>query len=263
MIVEDHFRNRVSPYWVRFALGNGQIELTPHTVRFSLEGATADQVSDAEIDDHRHHDRDHLPWLPPLKMVVRARTSHPSGELLGTAGFGFWNEPSGWEKGLVAPPNSVWFFYASPPSDMVFVPDVPGHGWKAAMVNGGRANALTMALGRWLMELPVARRLVYHLGQSRLNAAEKVLADVDMTAWHTYTLHWLPERAIFAVDGREVFRADNPPRVRLGFVAWLDNQYAVVKPDGEISFGLLDVPQRQWLELDYVRIEREALRRKT
>ena len=34
-----------------------------------------------------------LRWRPPLRLQVEARSSHGVGELRGTAGFGFWNDP--------------------------------------------------------------------------------------------------------------------------------------------------------------------------
>ncbi|MCJ7667815.1 MAG: hypothetical protein MUP04_05990, partial [Anaerolineae bacterium] len=120
--VFDRFEGGISPYWVRFAVGRGEIEYVPQTVLFSLEGARAEELSDAEINDHRHHARENFPWIPPLTMEVRARFSHPAGELLGTAGFGFWNAPYDWEGGIRVPPNWVWFFYASPHSDISLTP---------------------------------------------------------------------------------------------------------------------------------------------
>ena len=76
-----------------------------------------------------------------------------------------------------------------------------------------------------------------------------------MADWHDYVLFWDRSEAVFSVDGREVLRVPRPPAVPLGFVAWMDNQLAVARPDGEFRFGLEAVPGRQWLELDQVEIE--------
>ncbi|MFQ6059365.1 MAG: hypothetical protein ACE5MB_10875 [Anaerolineae bacterium] len=281
-MIEDRFQGCIAPYWVRFAVGHGRIEVASarssiataraglepaasaceegsDSVRFVMEGAVAGQLSDAQIDDYHTRPREGLPWMPPLRMEVRARASHPAGELLGTAGFGFWNDPFVGQQGVAAPPNAVWFFYASPPSDMALVPGVPGHGWKAAMLNGGRASDLTMLLGNWLLGVPGLSRLLYRLARARVRAGEQLLEDVDMAEWHIYALQWLPEVAIFSVDGHEVYRVADPPTVPLGFVAWLDNQSAVVRPGGDFAFHCLAVPHRQWLEVDYVRIEKLPL----
>ena len=40
----------------------------------------------------------------------------------------------------------------------------------------------------------------------------------------------------------------------LGFVAWVDNQYAIATPRGELRFGTI-ASEREWLELDYIRIQ--------
>ena len=48
--------------------------------------------------------------------------------------------------------------------------------------------------------------------------------------------------------------APNPPPGPLGFVAWIDNQYAVATPRGELRFGALTCGP-QWLELASLSIE--------
>ncbi|HEV2238013.1 MAG TPA: hypothetical protein VGR57_15235, partial [Ktedonobacterales bacterium] len=63
--------------------------------------------------------------------------------------------------------------------------------------------------------------------------------------------------ARFAVAGREVLVAPHPPAGPLGFVAWVDNQYAIATPDGTLRFGTLDTGP-QWLEIAHIRITRLA-----
>ena len=48
--------------------------------------------------------------------------------LRGTAGFGFWNYPFSVRGDPLMLPEAVWFFYASPPSNMALIPGVPGWG---------------------------------------------------------------------------------------------------------------------------------------
>jgi hypothetical protein len=62
--------------------------------------------------------------------------------------------------------------------------------------------------------------------------------------------------AIFSVDGREILRAPNPPTVPLGFVAWVDNNATTMGPGKEFDFKRIAIPQRQWMELAYVSIEK-------
>ncbi len=255
MRIDDTFERGAAPYWVRFATGRADIVQQPGLIKFVLEGAEQDLLSDAEIDDHRTAPRHRLPWKPPLRMTVRARMSHPTGRLLGTAGFGFWNDPFDWIGNVQVPPNALWFFYASPQSDMAFVPNVPGHGWKAAVLNGGRADRLTMALGNFFFRLPGMSKLIFHLAQTRISAYERVLEEVSLTDWHDYTIDWLPHEARFEVDGREVCRASSPPTVPMGFVAWMDNNCAAMGPGREFAFGRMRIEQQQWMELALVRIE--------
>ncbi len=255
MIIDDAFECGAAPTWVRFATGHADIERAPGILRFVVEDAEDGQLSDAEIDDHRTVPRERLLWKPPLRMTVRARMSHRDGEMLGTAGFGFWNDPFDWIGNVAVPPNALWFFYASPQSDMAFVPGAPGHGWKAATLNGGRADRLTMALGNFIFQLPGMSRLVFRLAQTRIHAYEKMLDAIALTDWHEYRVDWLPREAIFFVDDAQVLRAPNPPTMALGFVAWVDNNFTAMGPGREFSFGRMAIAQRQWMELSRVRIE--------
>jgi hypothetical protein len=41
----------------------------------------------------------------------------------------------------------------------------------------------------------------------------------------------------------------------MGFVAWIDNQYAIVTPQGNFGWGLLEESAPQWIEIEELRIE--------
>jgi hypothetical protein len=45
----------------------------------------------------------------------------------------------------------------------------------------------------------------------------------------------------------------NPPPGPLGFVAWIDNQYAIATPQGSLRFGTVS-SSAEWLEIDWIRI---------
>jgi hypothetical protein len=251
--VEDTFQNGFDPSWVRFAIGHSEIEREPGIARLVVHGACAGELSDAEIDDHRTAPRWKLHWTPPLTLTVRARFSHPAGKFSGTAGFGFWNDPFDWVGNVESPPNAVWFFYASPHSDMAFVRGVDGSGWKAALLNGGRADRVTMSIGNFLFRLPGMSKLMFAAAERRVSAAEKVI-DLEMTSWHEYRLDWKPREAVFSVDNIELLRSPNPPILPLGFVAWVDNNAASMGPGKEFDFKRIAVTQRQWMELGHVKI---------
>lgn len=254
--IADDFQNGFHPHWVRFAVGNAEIEREPGIARLVVANARDGELSDAEIDDHRTAARWNLHWTPPLTLTVRARFSHRAGGFFGTAGFGFWNDPFDWVGNVAAPPNAIWFFYASPHSDMAFVRGVRGDGWKAAFLNGGRADRVTMALGNLVFRVPGASKIVFAMAEKRIGAAERVLPQVEMTDWHDYCMEWKTREAIFSVDGQEVLRAANPPTVPLGFVAWVDNNATTMGPGKHFDFKRIAVPQRQWMELAHITIEK-------
>ncbi len=263
----DDFTGLLDQRWTETCIGGGTLHLAHSTLRMAFESARQGQYTDAQIDDYDNLRRAAYPWRPPLRMQVRARSSSPaatasSGEdtaiLCGTAGFGFWNYPFSPRGDILMLPEAIWFFYASPPSNMALVPGVPGWGWKAQVVHSIRPGALaatiplalTTAFGLLTNETrPAARWL------QRLAGAYESLLEVEMTGWHDYTLEWRPGEASFWVDDKLVLRTPQPPTRPLGFVAWLDNQYAVATPRGSLRFGTV-ASGPQWFELDMVTIER-------
>lgn len=263
----DDFTEPLDQRWTQTCIGNGSLLVTGSVLRMAFDAAKQGEYTDAQIDDYGRLARSAFPWRPPLRMEVRARSSFPAatlastsespGILRGTAGFGFWNHPFSVRGDILMLPEAIWFFYASPPSNMALVPGVPGWGWKAQVVHTMRLGALAstapMALATgfgWLTgNLRPASRWM-----QRLAGAHEALLNVDMTSWHTYELEWRRDEASFWVDDRLVLRAPQPPTRPMGFVAWLDNQYAVATPRGVLRFGTVNSGP-QWFELDMVRIE--------
>jgi hypothetical protein len=258
-MVREDFSSAISPRWRTYLKGTGGIEPTGHTLRFVNRDTRSHAYSDAQIDDYQGLPRRHFPWRPPLTMIVRARFSHPDGELSGTAGFGFWNDPfmmTG--KRLPTLPRAIWFFYASPSSNMRLDLHTPGHGWKAATIDALRWPFLvllpTAPVAIALMNVRRLYRALWPLGQ-RAIAVSEATVEAEMTAWHTYVIEWGIRRARFLVDDVLILDNDTPPRGPLGFVMWLDNQYAIVTPWGRFGYGLLNAPGPQWMEADRLIIE--------
>ncbi|HEY1349637.1 MAG TPA: hypothetical protein VGF67_08445 [Ktedonobacteraceae bacterium] len=253
-------------HWTSTTIGAGALEFASSCLRLSMPEAHQGTYTDAQIDDYGQLARAHFPWRPPLRMQVQARSSLPgatltgteSSEILrGTAGFGFWNYPFSVRGDILMLPEAIWFFYASPPSNMALVPGLPGWGWKAQVVHAMRPGALLCA-PPLLLSIALARlggeaRPAAHWLQ-RLSGAREAPLSVEMTSWHTYTLEWHSRLALFQVDGSEVLRVPRPPTRPLGFVAWLDNQFAVATPRGVLRFGTLSSGP-QWFEIAQLDIE--------
>jgi hypothetical protein len=254
--VDDDFDDLLNPRWRRWAPGGGAIEVADSALHLALPSAQTGRYSDAQIDDYSGSRRPRFQWRPPLRLDVRARFSHAPDDLRGTAGFGFWNYPLTAAGGLPRLPDAVWFFAASPPSNMALVPGIPGWGWKAQIVHAQRPTALLaappfLATAAWARltgrDAPAARWL------QRLTGAHETSLTVDSRAWHDYALDWRRDEARFWVDGALVLTAPNPPSGPLGFVAWIDNQYAVATPRGALRFGTLAAAP-QSLDLDRLTI---------
>lgn len=245
--------------WNSFIKGAGALEVTGSTLRLFNGPTSAQHYTNAQIDDYQGLSRHDFLWRPPLQMTVRARFSHPAGKLLGTAGFGFWNDPF-LMTGLRRPalPRVVWFFYGSPPSWLKLDLNTPGCGWKAATLDAIRwpffALLPTAPLAVPLMNIGWLYRTFWPIGQRAINVRER-LVPVNMAHWHIYRIDWQPQGVLFAVDDFPILACDTSPRGPLGFVLWLDNQYMVVTPWGKFGYGLLAGDSQQWLEISQLEIE--------
>jgi len=250
---------QLSARWHRHNIRSGVLEPTSSALRFIVGSTVSQRYSNAQIDDYMGLPRRRFPWRPPLRLTVRARFSHPDGELRGTAGFGFWNDPfliTG--KRLPALPRAVWFFYASPPSDMKLDLEAPGRGWKAATIDALRPAALLLAPvalpAVLLMKVRPAYRALWPPIQRAVRISEALL-EVDMKEWHVYVIEWGTHYSHFSVDGQPVAGPVPSPRGPLGFVMWLDNQYLVATPQGRLGWGVLEIVDRQWMEVDHFAVE--------
>ncbi len=243
--------------WQPWSTGGGSVAFAGKVLRLSLPGAFSTAYADAQVGDERG--TGYFTWRPPLVLRVRARASGPAAALYGTAGFGFWNDPFvPGRRGIPRLPRALWFFFCGAPGRMALALDQPSAGWKAATFDPLRPlffALLPLALpGFLLMRIPVLYRALWPVGQRALGVAEAALPGDWLAEWHDYTVEWLPDRARFAVDGETVLDTDRSPRGPLGFIAWIDNQYAIVTPQGHFGWGLV-AGGEQWLELASVSIE--------
>ncbi len=222
--------------------------------------------ANAQLDDHRTLPRGNFPWRPPVTLRVRARTS--AATPLGTLGFGFWNDPfsltfgqAGAARKLPVPPRAVWFFYGSPPSDMLLAPPNPGWGWKAQIIDApsvpGWLLAGPAAVAYAIAKLPILRRPLMRTTLRFIACDERVL-EAGLDTWHTYEIRWGQDGVTFAVDGVSQLESSMSPDGPLGFVTWIDNQYAIASPTGGLKFGVLATQTEQSLELTHLKLGRDA-----
>lgn len=235
--------------WHRTQTGRGLVTQAAATWHLSLPPAARSRYHDAQISSYARPGRFAL--QPPLSITLTAWRS--GGDIRGTAGFGLWNHPFAPGEVSARLPRAAWFFYGSPPNDMPLALDVPGYGWKCAVMDAANAAFLsllpTAPVGFLLMRQPSLYRRLWPVAQRALKVAEHHLGDDIPAQRHRYRIDWLADAVLFRLNDTTIFETRLSPRGSLGFIAWVDNQYAVVTPQGRFGFGLLDVPHAVGLGL--------------
>lgn len=244
--------------WRRLEINGGQVRDEPHW-QLTLP-AIASGYADAQFDDYGGRPRRDYLWRPGTEMRLRARFSRPAGQLMGTAGFGFWNAPFG-DPTLRWPalPQAAWFFFASPPGNLPLAVDEPGRGWFASTLDATTARALLLAplapLVLLLNQFAALRQSIWPAVHEQLQISFAPLSQA-MDSWHDYHLIWRRDGCTFAVDGQAVLETPFSPRGPLGFVCWIDNQYLILRPTGYIRWGTLRTAGEQALWVAHLAISR-------
>jgi hypothetical protein len=210
----------------------------------------------AQFDDYMQLPRRSFLWKAPLSLSLQARCT--AAELLGTWGFGFWNDPfnanlgiGGTARRLPTLPNAAWFFYAAPPNHLAFHDTIPAQGFLAATFYSPQLPpallALTLPFTPLLALPPAARILRKAIAMLVKQAAINIQTDV--TIWHEFHVDWHPDRTRFYMDQQIILDTPITPRGRLGLVLWIDNQFAAFPPDGRLSFGTLPTLHKTTLDI--------------
>lgn len=237
----------------RHVVGSGTLEATPIGCRFHNGPTTENDYTNAQLDDYQSLPRAGFLQQPPLTLSLRARFSHNAGQLQGTAGFGFWNDPFGM-TGARRPtlPRALWFFCSGSASNMALAFDVPGPGWKAATIDAWRWPFLLLAptapLAMPLMKIRALYRRLWPIGQRAIGVHEQLLT-LDLTSWHHYMIEWHHDHVRFLVDSTLVLYCDQSPRGPLGLVIWKDNQAMTVTPWSLPRHQLVACDAAQWMEI--------------
>jgi hypothetical protein len=212
----------------------------------------------AQLDDYGKRRRPHFPWQSPTSFSLQARASQ--AEIPGTWGFGLWNDPFSFKIGfggshfLPALPNAAWFFFASPPNYLSFRSDLPADGALAAVFRAPHIPTWLFApalLGLPLLLIPPAARLARRMAGGIISEDSSRL-ELDPTEWHRYRLDWRTNGVDFFLDDQMTFSTQLSPRGPLGFILWIDTQYAAWTPDGRLKYGTLP-SESNWIEVkDFV-----------
>lgn len=233
-------------------IGSGVVSETENGLYLHLPTATKQVYSNAQITSYQI--RKQMAYSPPLRLEL---TAWATGELKGTAGFGLWNHPV-MPRGSVRLPQALWFFHASAPNHMELAKGIPGSGWKAATFNAARWQFLALLpaapIGFLLMRVPALYNLLWGIGQRAIGVSEALLNPEMIYTPHIYTIDWQTDQVIFSIDGAIVHQTDRSPQGKLGFVAWIDNQYAIVTPQGRFGWGLLQTALPQSLFIENLKI---------
>lgn len=212
----------------------------PGNWRLSLPPARYGYAN-AQLDDYQHDAGLQFLWRPGVRLVARVRFSPGKEQLVGTAGFGFWNAPFGPGTGFgVRLPRALWFFYASKASNLPLAPaGETGNGWFASTIDVRPAMAL-----RWtifglptlvLNQMRRMRRILWPIIRRDLGIGfERARADTG--EWHEYEICWRRQHVLFRIDRAPLFMTPFSPRGPLGLVMWIDNQALVATPTGRLSW---------------------------
>jgi hypothetical protein len=258
MQIHDRFEVMLDPRWKVTQVGQGSVVRRPGSVHFTLLPNDDSTYHNAQITDYTP-DKKEFQFKPPLKMQIKAYSSLHPNNLVGTAGFGFWNHALEPGKFLSGRPQALWFFFGAPPHNIALAKDVPGDGWKAATIDTKRWQFAVLAplapLGMLMMRVKTLYNALWGIAQQSMAVTEAVLDKNLLNMEHVYTLEWRTDGATFKVNDKVVHETNTVPQNSLGFIAWMDNQYMIATPQGYFKSGLSAIKQPQALVLSEILIE--------
>lgn len=251
----DDFFSELNPAWHITEQGLGRVSIENDALRLKHPAHDATSYHNVQISDYDASRQ--FKFKPPLRLILTAEAS--TSDLRGTAGFGFWNHPFAPGESRFDVPQAVWFFFSSKESDMPLAKGILGQGWKAATFNAKQLSFFgllpTAPIAMPLMNFKPAYDALWSIGQRAIGVSETLLDSQLLREKHTYQIDWLSDKAIFRVDDEIVLEAkDAITQNALGFVAWIDNQYAIVSPKGRFGSGFVNVPYEQSLILHDIKI---------
>ncbi len=252
-------------------IGNSAVTPIENGWRLGMPAGGRQAYRLAQLDDYIALGRSRFKHTPAWTLRLRARVS--KADIPGTWGFGLWNDPFGFSIGfggkkrrLPALPQVAWFMHASKPNWLSFRDEllagsgriVPPNGFFAGTFRSPNIPSILFAPGVVALPLLALRpgaRLLRRLA-SRMIRQDGIGIEVDVTAWHEYSMQWLEEACVFGMDGREILQTPISPLPPLGLVIWIDNQFAAWTPEGRIGYGVLE-NEAAWMEIERLSIQQE------
>jgi len=257
MVINQSFKKKINNHWTFVAKRGAKTFTKSGVLYLGFDTATRSHYTDAQVDDYTLVPTSEYIWRPNTRLSIYARFSidqyrnnDDEAYLKGTAGFGFWNRPFSMQGKWFRAPKSIWFFHSAPPSKMHLDPSVSPWGFKTQVVNTTLRSVLINAMPLFCFGLIGRIRSNKQAGYylKKLSGADEHVIDLDITKWHRYEIVWAKKSVVFSIDGQVVYSTQASVKAKLGFVAWVDNEYAVVGPDLRLSFGHTDT-LAQWLEV--------------
>jgi hypothetical protein len=256
--IQEDFTKTINESWVTTEQGNGTVFRRFSALQLALQPSDNSTYHNAQITDYTPAERN-FTFKPPLRLTVTAFTSlHPS-DIKGTMGFGFWNHPFAPGVRSFRLPQTLWFFFSSSPSHMQLAKDTPVNGFKVATMNAKNKLALLLyplaPIAMLMMRSKFLYQKLWGIAEHAMQISELALDKELLTTDHTYTLEWLETGAKFRIDDKLIHETPYAPQDALGFIAWIDNQYAIVTPQGQLQMGITSIEKPQALMIRDLKIE--------
>ncbi len=241
--------------WQKREIGTGQISGdTDRGFQLCLTETPSKGYNLAQVDDYMHLARSKFLWDAPFHFSLEARVS--GADLPGTWGFGLWNDPfsiglggAGMFRALPVLPNAAWFFYGSSNNFLSLRDDLPGKGFFAGVFSSPLIPSVFLLPAAPVLPFlfwPASARLIRRIARQFVREDACSLTP-PAAEWRRFDLIWQPEKVQFIVDDALALETSFSPRVQMGIVIWIDNQYMCFSPNGQVGFGVEPVPVRQSL----------------
>ncbi len=239
----DDFTEK-KPFWDWRRDGVSRIAIKDSILRLCMGPTEALYYSNAEISDGGFTD---LKWSSG-KLIVKARLSGEGFPHYGSAGFGFWNYSM--RIDLSYP---IWYIYLRSVRK-----NYPLQGFFIQVGNKFLPVKLTRPIGLYKVLFDVFS----FAAPIKILSSKPVMQEIDLSKWHTYSIDWRNDKAVFAIDDHRVAEIPVNYTGKARIDAWIDN--AVFQPQrGDPAYVFRHITHENrretCLEIDWVRMESHSV----